>query len=56
LGSYSGEAASELRELKSLADDVGLSEGEDWSEEDEFQLTERVLALYAEMAGGALIF
>jgi hypothetical protein len=56
LEKHSGTAISELRELKSLADDLALWEGQGWNEEHEFELTERVLALYADMAGGALIF
>ena len=56
LETYGGAAANDLQELKSLADDLALSEGQDWSEAHEFELTERVLALYVEMAGGALIF
>jgi hypothetical protein len=56
LEKHSGTAISELRELKSLADDLALWEGQGWNEGHEFELTERVLALYADMAGGALIF
>jgi hypothetical protein len=56
LEAYSASASSELRELKSLADDLALSEGQGWSEAHEIELTERVLALYVEMAGGTLVF
>src|SRR5690242_9201013 len=55
LESYSSKNASEVRELKSLADDMAL-EGQDWSEAHEFELTERALGLYVDMAEGALIF
>ena len=56
LDKYSGMAAAELRELKSLADDLALFESQGWSEAHEFHLTERTLALYGDMAAGALIF
>jgi hypothetical protein len=51
-----GKDASEVRELKSLADDLAPLEGQNWSEAHEFELTERALALYVDMAEGALIF
>lgn len=56
LEKYSGMEAAELRELKALADDLARFESQDWNEAHEFQLTERALALYGDMAAGALIF
>ena len=56
LEGYSGKGRSEVQELKSLADDLAVLEGQGWSAAHEFELTERALALYVDMAEGALIF